>query len=235
MSLTRAAAARDDASTIARLAVPLLINNLALGGMLSADTIMAGRLGADQLAAVAVGANFAGVTHFFALGMLMALSPLVAHAYGAGRDADIGAYVRQGLWLAAAVGVAIIAALTATEPLLLLIGIPPETADLASRYVRALSLGMPALCGFYALRFGSEGIGWTRPFMYTAVVGLVVNILLNYVFMQRMGVAGIALSTSVMYVVSCAYLGFMLHRALIATENEPALPGLGIVPLVSWR
>ncbi|HEV7632802.1 MAG TPA: hypothetical protein VGO41_07395, partial [Steroidobacteraceae bacterium] len=65
MSLTRAVAARDDASTIARLAVPLLINNLSLGGMLSADTIMAGRLGAGQLAAVAVGSNIAGVFHFF--------------------------------------------------------------------------------------------------------------------------------------------------------------------------
>src|SRR5215216_3658931 len=51
-------------------------------------------------------------------------------------------------------------------------------------------------------------------------ISLPLNIVLNYVFMQRMGAAGIALSTSVMYVVSCAYLGFMLRRALTAAEGE---------------
>jgi MATE family multidrug resistance protein len=228
MSLTRAIAARDDASTIARLAVPLLINNLSLGGMLSADTIMAGRLGAGQLAAVAVGSNIAGVFHFFVLGMLMALSPLVAHAYGAGRDGDIGAYVRQGLWLAAGVGLVIVVVLRiAAEPLLLLIGIPPDTAELAGRYVRALSLGMPALCCFYALRFGSEGIGWTRPFMYTAIVGLVVNILLNYVLMYgklglpALGAVGTGYATAITWWLLFAILWCYVKRHRVYRPYAP--------------
>jgi hypothetical protein len=53
--------------------------------------------------------------------------------------------------------------------------------------------------------------------------------------MQRMGVAGIALSTSMMYVASSAYLGYMLHRALIVTEREPVLPAVAIKPLVSYQ
>lgn len=72
-----------------------------------------------------------------------------------------------------------------------------------------------------------------RVLFWGTGISLPLNILLNYLFMQRMGVAGIALSTSVMYVVSCAYLGFMLHRALTATENGSVLPGVGIAPLVS--
>jgi putative peptidoglycan lipid II flippase len=63
-----------------------------------------------------------------------------------------------------------------------------------------------------------------RTLFWGTGISLPLNIALNYVFMQRMGVAGIALSTSVMYVVSCAYLGFMLHRALIAVEEAPAFP-----------
>ena len=62
-----------------------------------------------------------------------------------------------------------------------------------------------------------------RTLFWGTGISLPLNVALNYVFMQRMGVAGIALSTSVMYAVSCAYLGFMLHRALTAVEDQPTL------------
>jgi putative peptidoglycan lipid II flippase len=62
-----------------------------------------------------------------------------------------------------------------------------------------------------------------RTLFWGSGISLPLNILLNYVFMQRMGAAGIALSTSVMYVVACAYLGFMLLRALKEVEDEPPL------------
>jgi MATE family, multidrug efflux pump len=196
-------ALRHHARSIGVLAAPLLINNLGVGGMLSADTIMAGRLGPDALAAVAVGANFVGIFHFAAIGILMALAPLVAHAYGARRHHVIGNYVRQGLWLAALLSILLIAGLMTAHPVLLLIGVPADTAELASRYVTAFAAGVPALCGFYALRFGSEGIGWTRPVMYTAIVGLIANIALCYVLMYghfgvpAMGVVGTGLATAI--------------------------------------
>ena len=41
-----------------RLGGPLLANNLAIAGMAFADTVMAGRLSARDLAAVAVGSSF---------------------------------------------------------------------------------------------------------------------------------------------------------------------------------
>src|SRR3569623_1733715 len=150
-------ALRHHSRSIGAHAAPQLINNLVEGRMLAADTIMAGRLGSEALAAVAVGGNYVGIFHFAALGILMALSPIVAHAYGARRPHVIGSYMRQGLWLAAALGIVLVAGLFAALPLLTFIGVPAETARLASKYVAAFATGMPALCGFYALRFGSAG------------------------------------------------------------------------------
>src|SRR5213075_169886 len=95
-------ALRHHARSIGVLAAPLLVNNLCVGGMLSTDTIMAGRLGPATLAAVAVGSNYVSLFHFIVIGTLMALSPIVAHAFGAQRHHEIGSTVRQGLWLAAA-------------------------------------------------------------------------------------------------------------------------------------
>lgn len=48
--------------------------------------------------------------------------------------------------------------------------------------------------------------------MWGAALNLPVNIVLNYVFMQRWGVAGIALSTSVVYLLSCIFLTLMILR-----------------------
>lgn len=202
MTTSPTRAARADAKVILRLAVPLLINNLASAGMTTADTIMAGRLGALQLAAVAVGANYVGIFYLTGLGLLMALSPTIAHAYGAKRTAVVGIYFRQSLWLAALCGLIALAGLLFTEPFLLAIGTPADVAALSARYVRALAPGLPAMFGFLALRFSSEGIGWTRPIMYMAVVAFLTNVALNYVFMYgrfgapAMGAVGCGLATA---------------------------------------
>jgi MATE family multidrug resistance protein len=227
MTASLAQRVRGDATLITRFAGPLLINNLATAGMLSADTIMAGRLGAAQLAAVAVGANFVSLFYFAAIGTLMALSPLVAHAYGAGRQLQIGAYVRQGLWLSVFLSVPMLGCLAFVEPALRAIGIEPPTAELARRYVWALAPGLPAINAFYALRFGSEGIGWTRPVMYTAVIGLTTNIFLNYVFMYgkfgapALGAVGTGVATAITYWVLFAILFVYVRRHPVYRPYEP--------------
>ena len=58
-----------------------------------------------------------------------------------------------------------------------------------------------------------------RLLVWGTAISFVVNISLNYILMQFMGVAGIALSTSVVYAVSAAYLGIMLWRKLKAVSS----------------
>jgi MATE family multidrug resistance protein len=173
----------DHARAIFRLGGPLIVTNLAITGMNFTDTVMAGQLGAIDLAAVAVGSAFYILFYLAGLGMLMALSPLVAHNYGAGRNAAVGELARQGLWLSQMIVVAIVLPLLCVRPVLTAIGIGPEVLPKAVGFVYAISAGVPAIMAFLVLRFVSEGIGWTRPIMYTALIGLVVNVFGCYVFM----------------------------------------------------
>lgn len=53
-----------------------------------------------------------------------------------------------------------------------------------------------------------------RLLMYGAVISVVVNAALNYIFMIRMGVAGIGLSTAFVYLISFAYLFTVLTANL---------------------
>lgn len=173
-----------EVGVLARLASPLIVNNLSIAGMQFADAVMAGRLGAEALAAVAVGASvwFLGFT--ICLGLMMAIAPITARRFGAGELSVIGRYTRQGLWLAAALGLAFIVLGTVfVEPVLTFIRIDEEFRRLTIGYVEAIVFGAPAICGFLAFRFTTEGIGFMKPIMYTSLFGLICNVFLNYVFM----------------------------------------------------
>jgi len=99
---------RQELRALLGLAGPLIVNNLSIAGIHFADAVMAGRLGAETLAAVAVGGSvwFFGFT--ICLGILMAISPIAARHYGAGNIELIGRYTRQGIYLGILVAIAII-------------------------------------------------------------------------------------------------------------------------------
>ncbi|HEX2494704.1 MAG TPA: MATE family efflux transporter, partial [Steroidobacter sp.] len=179
-SRTQAAA---DARAIAALGGPLLGNNLSITGMSFADTVMAGQLGARDLGGLAVGNAYYQLFLFIGFGLLMAVSPAVAHAYGAEDVRSIARYARQSWWLAAALAFAMIVGLLQVGWVLPAIGVAPEIVPVAVGYVHALAFGAPALLGFFSLRYTSEGLGRTKPIMYIGFCALAINVFGNWVFM----------------------------------------------------
>jgi len=175
---------REELRGLMGLSWPLIVNNLSIAGIHTADAMMSGRLGAESLAAVAVGGSVWFFGFAFAMGTLMAISPIAARHYGAGNPELIGRYTRQGIYLAIFVGLLIVfIGGRLVGPLLEVVGIDPEFRQLTEDYVHALVLGAPAIFVFLALRFTNEGMGETKPIMYASVLSLVANIFLNYVLM----------------------------------------------------
>jgi len=161
-----------------------VVNFLAVAGMNFADAVMAGRLGPRQLAAVAVGGSIWIIGLIICLGLLMSLSPIIARHYGAGRLDLIGRYTRQGVWIALALSLSLFLLVQAfVQPFLAAVGIDVAFRDLTGGYVKAIYFGLPAIAVFFVLRFTNEGIGVTRPIMYTSLFSLVTNVFLNYVLM----------------------------------------------------
>ena len=195
---------RTQSVSIARIGGPLIVNFLAVAGMGLADTVMSGRLGAEALAAVSVGHNTWMLVFSGCLGVLMALSPIIARHYGAGEINKIGRYTRHGMYLGFLLGLLILLiGRPLVEPFLTLIGIDTGFRDLTVDYVRALLFGAPGILMFIALRFTSEGIGYTRPIMFTSVFSLICNVFLNYVLMfghfgaPALGVEGCAYASAI--------------------------------------
>lgn len=165
------------------IGLPIIVHNLALVGMGLTDAIMAGLLGAKTLAGVAVGSSAWAPIFLFSLGLLMAQSPTTAHLFGAGKHQDIGRYARQMAWISQAMGWGGFFLLRNLHPFLVAIHIEPEIVPVADGYLKAVAWGLPGLCLYQVLRFTSEGIGRTRVLLVIACSGLVVNGVLDYVFM----------------------------------------------------
>lgn len=195
---------RKELGDLLRLGSPLIINNLALAGMGFADAAMAGRLGAIELAAVAVGHSVWMLFFLSALGLLMAISPISARHIGRGSGELIGRYTRQGFWLSIGLSVVtVIAIFYGSAPALTAIGIDESFRALTVDYLRAIVWGAPAIFAFLVLRFTTEGVSWTRPVMYVSLSALVVNVLGNYMFIYgrfgapEMGAEGCGVASAI--------------------------------------
>ncbi len=214
----RTSGRREEAGKIIRVAGPLIVNNLSIAGMQFADAVMAGSIGARELAAVAVGGSvwFLGFT--LCLGLMMALSPIAARHFGAGNPALIGRYTRQALWLSLALGITFIVLMqTLAGSALAYVGVSEEFRDLTLGYSQTIVYGAPAICAFLAFRFTTEGIGQTKPIMYTSLIALVSNVFLNWVFMfgnlgaPAMGAVGAAVASATTMYLIMFVLGFYLY------------------------
>ena len=187
------------------LATPLVIGQVTSFGMNFVDTVMAGRLGTVALGAIAVGSSVWAAGLLFSLGVLMSVSPAVSQLEGAGRRGQAGEMTRQALWIALVLGVGMFFAMREMDWVVALLDVDEAVAATALGYLDAISWGALALTGQLVLRFFSEGTGDTKPTMYIGLLGIVLNVPLNYVLMfgklgvEPMGAVGCGWATAIVF------------------------------------
>ena len=194
---------RSIARDIVKLGWPVLIAQLAvmINGVI--DTVMAGRLSATDLAAVGIGASIYISVFVTLMGVLIALTPVVAQLYGAGRYADIGEEVRQSLWLGLFLTSVAFVLIYFPDPFLALAQVAPEVEVKTRSYLRTIALGVPAMLMFRVLYSFSTAVSKPRVIMVLNLVGLALKVPLNLVFMYgnlgapALGGPGCAVSTSI--------------------------------------
>lgn len=168
--------------SLLKLATPIIIAQLANTAMGFVDTVMAGRVSPQDLAAVALGNSIWVPVFLLMTGILLATTPKVAQRFGSGAHNEIGPLVRQALWLALAVGIAAAVLLWNAQVVLRVMNVDPALIDPAMGYLRAVACGFPAVALYHVLRCYSDGLGHTRPSMVIGLLGLALNIPLNYIF-----------------------------------------------------
>ncbi|HZJ94826.1 MAG TPA: MATE family efflux transporter [Thiopseudomonas sp.] len=167
-----------------KLAVPIVIAQLANTAMGFVDTVMAGRVSPNDLAAVALGNSIWVPVFLLMSGILLATTAKVSHAFGRGAEQEMGYLVRQALWLGLAIGSALAVLLWNAQPVMVLMGIDPILIKPAVGYLRAVACGFPAVAIYLVFRCYSDALGLTRPSMVIGILGLLLNIPANYIFIN---------------------------------------------------
>ncbi|MEP7208704.1 MAG: MATE family efflux transporter [Casimicrobiaceae bacterium] len=194
---------------IYNLAWPVLIAQLAVMAYAVIDTVMAGRYGTDDLAAVGIGSAIYFSVFVGLMGILLAVTPIVAQLRGAGRHAEIGEQVRQAGWLTVVLTVLSVIVFHYPDPLLALSEAPQVVADKVRAYLAIAAWGAPAGLAFRLFASYTTAVSLPRIMMVLNLLGLVMKIPLNWIFifgnwgMPEMGSAGCALSTTAVNWVIC--------------------------------
>lgn len=212
MSKPTQSAFRQEAVANLRLATPLIVAQITFIGMGVLDTIMAGRLGERELAAIAVGSNIWMQAFVLFMGVCMACSPIVAQRAGARQvPQEIGEFVRQALMVAVGMGVVwVLLVRLIASPVINLLGLTPETAEMAYQYLIAESWSGLVFSLCFTLRSSAEGLGLSRVVLVTGIAGLSTKVIANYCLvyghagLPAFGVVGFGWATVVSSVVMLA-------------------------------
>ena len=195
----------EELRTLLRLGAPVVAAQLLQMAMGVMDTIMAGRVSAQDLAGIALGVSVMWPSQMLLAGLINAATPMIAQMNGAGRVAEVGNVVRQGLWIALAAGLVLAVSWQNIDPLYGWLSVDAPTRRIAVDYLYYTSFGVPALLWYLLLRYFSEGMGYTRPAMIIAGFALLLKAGLNYVLiygnfgMPALGGAGTGLASAVLW------------------------------------
>ena len=199
---------------------PMVAAALLMSGTTFVDQAMAASLPAGSVASLSYGGRVVNVALHLVTGAIgVAVLPFFSKMVDAGNWNELRSVLRvYTTWL--------LVLMIATGALLAvfsesIIGLALERgmfseADtvLVGRIQTVYALQMPFyVCGILFVRVISA-MKANQILTIGSLSNLIVNVVLNYVFMQRWGVVGIALSTVFVYLLSCVYLMSMAYRRL---------------------
>ena len=212
---------REEASALLKLGVPIILSQIAQVMMGLLDTVMSGHAGAFEQAVVGLGVALWIPVFVALMSVVQAVSPIIAHHFGAGDHEAVAHDAREGLWLALYVGLLPMLLVPLAPSLLTLFHIDARLAERTGVFLWGIAFGLPAAMLYRALSFYSMSVGQTRPVMVLSWIGLVVNGALNWVLiygkfgLPAMGGAGCGWATGIGMWVSLAALALWTARAAV--------------------
>ena len=201
-----------------KLAYPVILGMLGHTMVAFVDNVMVGQLGTAELAAVSLANSFMFIAMSLGIGFSTAITPLVAEADGEGNFEAGKSTFKHGLFLCTVISILLFFGVFLAEPILHLMKQPPEVVELAIPYLNLVAASLIPLVIFQAFKQFSDGMSMTKYPMYATLIGNVINVILNYLFIfgkfgfPELGIVGAAIGTLVSRVIMLFYLWYLLSQ-----------------------
>ena len=224
---------RAHVAALSILGLPLVGSHLAQVAIGVTDTLMVGRYGAAELAAVTLGTTTHFTVFIFGSGFALALMPMVAAAEAQGDDAEVRRATRMGMWIACLFAALAYPVFWWARPLLLLLGQEAQVSADAGGYLRIAGLSLAPALMVMALKSHLAGLNRAQVVLWATIGGAAMNAILNWLLIfgnlgaPELGLGGAAIATVGTHLTMLAIL------ALYAARGA----GLGRYTLFSriWR
>lgn len=171
---------RQEAGKTIKLALPIVIGELAQMALHIIDTAMVGRVNYKQLAAAALVINTMNIPFVLGIGMTISVSQMVSMAHGRRDAQQVSHYFFNGFVLCTITAVLISLALVFGKGIMLHMGQDPEVVQYAMPFMTLMGLSIIPMLLFMTLKQFADGLEYTRTAMTLSLAGMPLNILLNW-------------------------------------------------------
>jgi MATE family multidrug resistance protein len=201
---------RAEIAETLKLATPMAATQLGQIAMMTTDLALLGRLGDRVVAGAALAHTVLFAAFTLGMGLVSAVAPLAAQAFGARQPRLVRRSLRVGLWAAMLAGVPLTVTQLFGEDLLLALGQPPDTAEIAGRYLAGLAWCLVPSWAFIALRNFMSAVNRPEPALWITLAAIPVNGVLGYALIYGaygappLDVLGAGVATTLVNLAMCA-------------------------------
>ena len=174
---------RQEFLALLKLAIPLALAHLAQNTLSFVDTLMAGRLGNEAIAGIALGSTTFYLVIFVISGVLLGVNPIISQAQGADDEAKISCVLRQAFHLSFWLVIPCWLLLYNAEHLFHLMKQPSDVAKQSGDYLKAISWGLLPAFIYLSLRSALESLSDTRPILIISFMNVLLNVVTNEILM----------------------------------------------------
>lgn len=206
-------------SYLLTLTLPIIIQNLITTSLNLIDTFMIGRVGESELAAIGIANQFYFLFSLFIFGIAGGAAVLIAQLWGHNDRRQIKKVLAHSLMYASIIaGIFVTTGYMFTEEIISLFNSSERVLYHGSVYLNITLIGYLFTSISFVLAAGLRSVNHTKIPMYASVIGLITNIILNYMLIfgragfMPMGVQGAAIATLVARGIECLMLIYFVSH-----------------------
>lgn len=215
------------ARAILALGLPIIGSHVAQMTLHVTDTVLMGRYGVAELAAVTLAGSCFFIVFILGSGFAQALMPLIAIAVGKGDETEVRRDARMALWLSFGFGLLTYPVFWTSRAWLLALGQAPQVAQLAQDFLRIAGPGMVPALLVMALKSYLSALGRTQVVLWVTLGAVLVNLALGWMLIfghwgsPELGVRGAACAT-----LTVQWITFLIMA--IYAHYQPSLRRFGL-------
>jgi len=208
----------DETSKTARLAIPIILGEIAQMSLHLIDTAMVGAVSYVQLAAASLVFNVMNIPFVIGIGITISVSQMVSMAQGQFDGQKVSHYFFNGFILCAGFSLLIAAVLFGSKNIFHSLGQDEEVVSYAVPFMNFIGLSIIPMILFMTLKQFTDGLEYTKTAMFISLAGLPLNIFLNWLLIfgnlgfPRLELLGAGWATLITRTLMFLALGYIVLR-----------------------